>query len=57
VVRGLAEAMGAEVTARPSELGGLAMDVDLPRATLPAELAGVTPAGATAASGATPTTA
>jgi hypothetical protein len=55
VVRGLAEAMGAEVTARPSELGGLAMDVDLPRATLPAELAGVT-SGITSA-GATPTTA
>jgi two-component system sensor histidine kinase KdpD len=45
VVRGLAEAMGAEVHARPSELGGLAMDVDLPRATLPAELAGASATG------------
>lgn len=40
VVRGLAEAMGAEVHARPSDLGGLAMDVELARATLPDELAG-----------------
>ena len=29
VVRGLAEAMGGRVTARASELGGLAVDVDL----------------------------
>jgi two-component system, OmpR family, sensor histidine kinase KdpD len=40
VVRGLAEAMDAEVRARPSELGGLAMDLLLPAATLPDELAG-----------------
>jgi len=39
VVRGLADAMGAEVHARTSDLGGLAMDVDLPKVTLPAELA------------------
>jgi signal transduction histidine kinase len=43
VVRGLAEAMGAEVHARPSELGGLAVDVDLPAATLPAELVATPP--------------
>ena len=30
VVRGLVEAMGGRVAARPSELGGLAVDVDLP---------------------------
>jgi two-component system sensor histidine kinase KdpD len=30
VVRGLAEAMGGRVAARPSDLGGLAIDVDLP---------------------------
>jgi hypothetical protein len=39
VVRGLADAMGADVSARPSALGGLAMDVELPKATLPVELA------------------
>lgn len=33
VVRGLAEAMGAVVDARRSELGGLAIDLDLPAAT------------------------
>jgi two-component system sensor histidine kinase KdpD len=38
VVRGLAEAMGARVIARPSDLGGLAVDVDLEAAELPAEL-------------------
>lgn len=38
VARGLAEAMGARVTARPSDLGGLAIDIDLPEAELPAEL-------------------
>lgn len=53
VVRGLAEAMGAEVRARPSELGGLAMDVELPRATLPAELvSGAAPDPLTTAGGA-----
>ncbi len=30
VVRGFAEAMGARVSARRSELGGLAVDLDLP---------------------------
>lgn len=39
VVRGLVEAMGGEVRARRSELGGLAVDVELPRARLPVELA------------------
>jgi two-component system sensor histidine kinase KdpD len=40
VVRGLAEAMGGQVTARRSDLGGLAIDIDLPLANVPAELAG-----------------
>ena len=31
--------MGGSVAARRSELGGLAIDIDLPRAQLPAELA------------------
>jgi two-component system sensor histidine kinase KdpD len=39
VVRGLVEAMGGQVAARASDLGGLAIDIDLPRAQLPAELA------------------
>jgi hypothetical protein len=30
--------MGGRATARASELGGLAVDLDLPPATLPAEL-------------------
>jgi two-component system, OmpR family, sensor histidine kinase KdpD len=34
VVRGLVDAMGGRVAARPSELGGLAVDVDLPIAAL-----------------------
>lgn len=38
VVRGLVEAMGGRVAARRSELGGLAIDMHLPLATLPAEL-------------------
>lgn len=33
VVRGLIEATGGRVRARPSELGGLAVDLDLPNAT------------------------
>ena len=40
VVHGLAEAMGGKVAARVSELGGLAVDLDLPSASLPADLAG-----------------
>ena len=38
VVHGLSEAMGGRATARASDLGGLAVDLDLPPATLPAEL-------------------
>jgi two-component system, OmpR family, sensor histidine kinase KdpD len=36
VVRGLAEAMGGQVSARQSSLGGLAIDLDLPAAPIPA---------------------
>jgi two-component system sensor histidine kinase KdpD len=43
VVRGLVEAMGGRVTARKSELGGLAIELDIHLAKLPADLA---PAGA-----------
>jgi two-component system sensor histidine kinase KdpD len=39
VAQGLVEAMGGKVCARHSELGGLAIDVDLPLAEVPAELA------------------
>jgi two-component system, OmpR family, sensor histidine kinase KdpD len=39
VVRGLVEAMGGRVRARASDLGGLAVEMDLPHARLPAELA------------------
>jgi two-component system sensor histidine kinase KdpD len=39
VVRGLVEAMGGRVQARASSLGGLAVEMDLPQARLPAELA------------------
>lgn len=34
VVRGIVEAMGGKVAARPSDLGGLALDIDLPIAAL-----------------------
>ena len=37
VVRGLIEATGGRVQARRSELGGLAIDLDLPRAPMPTE--------------------
>jgi two-component system sensor histidine kinase KdpD len=37
VVRGLVEAMGGRVAARRSELGGLAIDLDLPAASVSAE--------------------
>jgi two-component system, OmpR family, sensor histidine kinase KdpD len=43
VVRGLAEAMGGRVTARRSERGGLAIDLDLPIAPIPAEVVGARP--------------
>ena len=39
VVRGLVEAMGGRVTARRSDLGGLAIDLDLPLAAVPVESA------------------
>ncbi|MES1239600.1 MAG: ATP-binding protein, partial [Chloroflexota bacterium] len=39
VVRGLVEAMGGAVTARRSDLGGFAVELELPLAELPAELA------------------
>jgi two-component system sensor histidine kinase KdpD len=35
VVRGLIEAMAGRVTARPSQLGGVAIDIELPLAPLP----------------------
>jgi two-component system sensor histidine kinase KdpD len=38
VVRGLTEAMGGRVAARTSPLGGLGIDVDLPRAAIPDDL-------------------
>jgi two-component system sensor histidine kinase KdpD len=38
VVRGLVEAMGGTVTARRGDLGGLAVEMELKRARLPAEL-------------------
>ena len=38
VVRGLVQAMGGRVSARASDLGGLAVEIDLPHARLPAEL-------------------
>ena len=38
VVRGLIEATGGRVSARPSRLGGLAVDLDLPMAAVPADL-------------------
>ncbi len=38
VVRGLIDATGGRVSARPSRLGGLAVDLDLPMAAVPADL-------------------
>ena len=50
VVRGLVETMGGEVSARRSELGGLAIDIDLPAAPRePAADAAQPPVGAGAA--------
>jgi two-component system sensor histidine kinase KdpD len=43
VVRGLTEAMGGSVSARPSDLGGLAVDVRLPFAPAPGVEAGEPP--------------
>jgi two-component system sensor histidine kinase KdpD len=39
VARGLIEAMGGKITARRSELGGLAVDIELRGAAVPAQLA------------------
>jgi two-component system sensor histidine kinase KdpD len=44
VVRGMVEAMGGKVGARRSELGGLAIDLDLPLAKVLAESTAETPA-------------
>jgi two-component system sensor histidine kinase KdpD len=38
VVRGLVEAVGGQVRARQSRLGGLAIEIDLPAAEVPVEL-------------------
>ena len=38
VVRGFVEAMGGQVAARRSELGGLAVDIQLPATSIPADL-------------------
>lgn len=46
VVRGLTEAMGGRVAARASDLGGLAIDLFLPTAVVPDELAGEVAASA-----------
>lgn len=45
VVRGLVEAMGGAVSARRSDLGGLAVELELPLAELPAELASMSGTG------------
>jgi two-component system sensor histidine kinase KdpD len=42
VARGLVEAMGGSISARRSDLGGLAIDIDLQPARVPAELVGST---------------
>jgi two-component system sensor histidine kinase KdpD len=39
VVRGFVEAMGGRVSARHGELGGLAVDIELPATSIPAEVA------------------
>jgi two-component system sensor histidine kinase KdpD len=49
VTRGLVEAMGGRVAARRSELGGLAVDIDLPAGVLPGEAAPQPPVGSAAA--------
>jgi two-component system sensor histidine kinase KdpD len=49
VVRGLVGAMRGRVVARRSEMGGLAIDIDLPIAAVPAELTDV-PAGSSTGS-------
>ena len=37
IVRGMTEALGGEASARASELGGLAIDLDFPAVPAPAE--------------------
>jgi len=56
VVQGLVEAMHGAVVARRGELGGLAIDIDLPAAALQEEALGAPPepTDATQRSGATP---
>src|SRR4051795_5374377 len=44
VARGLIEAMGGDISARRSELGGLAIDIELRAARVPAELRAAVPA-------------
>jgi two-component system sensor histidine kinase KdpD len=43
VVRGLLEAMGGRAAVRPSALGGLAVDLDLPMASVPSQVVGAGP--------------
>jgi two-component system, OmpR family, sensor histidine kinase KdpD len=43
VVRGLLEAMGGRAAVRPSALGGLAVDLDLPMAPVPSQVVGAGP--------------
>ena len=38
VVRGFVEAMGGRVSARRGELGGLAVDIELPSISIPADV-------------------
>jgi signal transduction histidine kinase len=52
VVKGLVEATGGRVAVRRSELGGLALDMDLPRAAEAAGAADAAEAGATSGAGA-----
>jgi two-component system, OmpR family, sensor histidine kinase KdpD len=47
VTRGLIEAMGGAVAARRSDLGGLAIDIDLPAGSYPSGVSGSLPAGIT----------
>jgi two-component system sensor histidine kinase KdpD len=45
VARGLVEAMGGQISARKSQLGGLAVDIDLQRAEVPASTTAASLAG------------
>jgi two-component system sensor histidine kinase KdpD len=53
VVRGLTDAMGGTVVARRSELGGLAVDLDLPLAPVPEEPGPAAPVASTLAANST----